>query len=36
MGGDARYSTPDELRDALAKQSQIWTPVIQKANIKLE
>ena len=36
MGGDARYSTPDGLRDALAKQSQIWTPVIQKANIKLE
>jgi tripartite-type tricarboxylate transporter receptor subunit TctC len=36
MGGDARYSTPDGLRDALAKQSQIWTPVIEKANIKLE
>jgi tripartite-type tricarboxylate transporter receptor subunit TctC len=36
MGGDARYSTPDGLRDALARQSQIWTPVIEKANIKLE
>lgn len=36
MGGDAKYSTPDGLRDALVKQSEIWTPVIQKANIKLD
>jgi tripartite-type tricarboxylate transporter receptor subunit TctC len=36
MGGDARFSTPDGLRDALTKQAETWTPVIQKANIKLE
>jgi len=36
MGGDARFSTPDGLRDALTKQAATWTPVIQKANIKLE
>jgi tripartite-type tricarboxylate transporter receptor subunit TctC len=36
MGGDARFSTPDGLRDALIKQAATWTPVIQKANIKLE
>jgi tripartite-type tricarboxylate transporter receptor subunit TctC len=36
MGGDAKFSTPDGLRDALTRQSEIWTPVIQKANIKLE
>jgi tripartite-type tricarboxylate transporter receptor subunit TctC len=36
MGGDARFSTPEGLRDALTKQAETWTPVIQKANIKLE
>jgi len=36
MGGDAKFSTPDGLREALAKQAETWTPVIQKANIKLE
>lgn len=36
MGGDARYSTPEGLRDALTKQADTWTPVIKKANIKLE
>ena len=36
MGGDAKFSTPDGLRDALVKQAETWTPVIQKANIKLE
>jgi tripartite-type tricarboxylate transporter receptor subunit TctC len=36
MGGDARFSTPDGLRDALTKQAETWTPVIRKANIKLE
>ena len=36
MGGDAKLSTPDGLREALAKQAATWTPVIQKANIKLE
>jgi len=36
MGGDAKFSTPDGLRDALARQAATWTPVIQKANIKLE
>jgi tripartite-type tricarboxylate transporter receptor subunit TctC len=36
MGGDAKFSTPDGLREALAKQAATWTPVIQKANIKLE
>lgn len=36
MGGDAKFSTPDGLRDALTKQAETWTPVIQKANIKLE
>ena len=36
MGGDARFSTPDGLRDALVKQAETWTPVIRKANIKLE
>ena len=36
MGGDAKFSTPDGLRDALIKQAATWTPVIQKANIKLE
>jgi len=36
MGGDAKFSTPDGLRDALVKQAETWTPVIRKANIKLE
>ena len=36
MGGDAKFTTPDGLRDALAKQADTWTPVIKKANIKLE
>jgi tripartite-type tricarboxylate transporter receptor subunit TctC len=36
MGGDAKFSTPEGLRDALTKQADTWTPVIQKANIKLE
>jgi len=36
MGGDAKFSTSDGLRDALAKQADTWTPVIRKANIKLE
>ena len=36
MGGDAKFSTPDGLQQALTKQSETWTPVIQKANIKLE
>jgi tripartite-type tricarboxylate transporter receptor subunit TctC len=36
MGGDAKLSTPDGLREALTKQAATWTPVIQKANIKLE
>jgi tripartite-type tricarboxylate transporter receptor subunit TctC len=36
MGGDARFSSPDGLREALTKQAETWTPVIQKANIKLE
>ncbi len=36
MGGDAKFSTPDGLRDALIKQAATWTPVIQKANIKLD
>ena len=36
MGGDAKFSTPDGLRDALTKQAETWTPVICKANIKLE
>ncbi len=36
MGGDAKFSTPDGLREALTKQAETWTPVIQKANIKLE
>jgi tripartite-type tricarboxylate transporter receptor subunit TctC len=36
MGGDAKFSTPDGLRAALTKQAETWTPVIQKANIKLE
>ena len=36
MGGDAKFSTPEGLRDALTKQAETWTPVIQKANIKLE
>jgi tripartite-type tricarboxylate transporter receptor subunit TctC len=36
MGGDAKFSTPDGLRDALTKQADTWTPVIRKANIKLE
>jgi tripartite-type tricarboxylate transporter receptor subunit TctC len=36
MGGDAKFSTPDGLRDALTRQAETWTPVIQKANIKLE
>lgn len=36
MGGDAKFSTPDGLRDALTKQAETWTPVIRKANIKLE
>ena len=35
-GGDAKFSTPEGLRQALTKQSETWTPVIQKANIKLE
>ncbi len=35
-GGDARFSSPEGLRDALTKQAETWTPVIQKANIKLE
>jgi tripartite-type tricarboxylate transporter receptor subunit TctC len=36
MGGDAKYSTPDGLRAALTRQAETWTPVIRKANIKLE
>jgi len=36
MGGDAKFSTPDGLRDALTRQAETWTPVIRKANIKLE
>jgi tripartite-type tricarboxylate transporter receptor subunit TctC len=36
MGGDAKFSTPDGLRDALTRQAETWTRVIQKANIKLE
>lgn len=36
MGGDAKFSTPEGLRDALTKQAETWTPVIRKANIKLE
>jgi tripartite-type tricarboxylate transporter receptor subunit TctC len=36
MGGDAKFSTPDGLRYALTKQAETWTPVIRKANIKLE
>lgn len=36
MGGDAKFSTPDGLRAALVKQSEIWTPVIQKADVKLQ
>jgi tripartite-type tricarboxylate transporter receptor subunit TctC len=28
MGGDAKLSTPDGLRAALAKQAETWTPVI--------
>jgi tripartite-type tricarboxylate transporter receptor subunit TctC len=36
MGGDAKFSTPDGLRAALTRQAETWTPVIQKANIKLE
>ncbi len=35
-GGDAKFSSPEGLRDALTKQAETWTPVIQKANIKLE
>lgn len=36
MGGDAKFSTPEGLREALTRQAETWTPVIQKANIKLE
>ena len=36
MGGDAKFSTPEGLQAALTKQAETWTPVIQKANIKLE
>ena len=36
MGGDARFSTPEGLREALTRQAETWTPVIRKANIKLE
>ncbi len=36
MGGEAKFSTPEGLRQALTKQAETWTPVIQKANIKLE
>jgi tripartite-type tricarboxylate transporter receptor subunit TctC len=36
MGADAKFSTPEGLRAALTKQSETWTPIIQKANIKLE
>ena len=36
MGGDAKFSSPDGLRQALTKQQETWGPVIQKANIKLD
>jgi len=36
LGAQARFSTPDGLRDALAKQADTWGPIIREANIKLE
>ncbi|MBL8673847.1 MAG: tripartite tricarboxylate transporter substrate binding protein [Rhodospirillales bacterium] len=36
MGSQAVYSTPEGLRDALVKQAETWTTVIQRANIKLD